>query len=78
MRDLTLKLTMLLTLTLAARASEIDFLHIKYLVKYSSGYNFILKITLRHSKKLNLGILLNLIILKKTTISVFANILIYT
>ena len=37
---LTLKLTMLLALTAAARASEVCYLDIRYLVKHSSGYTF--------------------------------------
>ena len=39
-KSLTLKLTMLLVLTSAARAHEICFLDSKYLVKHSSGYTF--------------------------------------
>ena len=39
-KDLTLKLTMLLALTSATKASEIGFLDIRYLIKYSSGYTF--------------------------------------
>ena len=40
LEDLTLKLTMLLALTSAARASEIGFLDILYLIKHSPGYTF--------------------------------------
>jgi len=39
-RLLTLKLTMLLELTSAARAHEICFLDVRYLVKHSTGYTF--------------------------------------
>ena len=38
LKDLTLKLTMLLTLSSATRAFEICFLDINYLVRPSSGY----------------------------------------
>ena len=40
LKDLTLKLIMLLALTSAARASKIGFLDIRYLIKHSSGYTF--------------------------------------
>ena len=78
MKDLTLTLKMPLALTSAAGASEIGFVDIKYLVKHSSGYTFHFRKTTRHPKKLNIGILSNSAILKKTTICVSANRLIYT
>ena len=40
LKDLTLKLAMLLALTSVARASEIGFLNVRYLIKYSCGYTF--------------------------------------
>ena len=40
LKDLTIKLTMLLTLTSAARASEICYLDTRYLIKHNSGYIF--------------------------------------
>ena len=40
LKDLTLKLTMLLALTSAGRASDICYLDSKYLTKHSSGYIF--------------------------------------
>ena len=40
LKDLTLKLTMLLALTSAARVSEICYLDIRYLIKHNSGYIF--------------------------------------
>ena len=39
-KPLTLKLTMLLALTSAARAHEIAYLDIRYLVRHHSGYSF--------------------------------------
>ena len=40
LKDLTLKLAMLLALTSAARASEIKFLDILYLTEHSTDYTF--------------------------------------
>ena len=40
LKELTLKLTMLLALVSAVRASEISFLDIQYLVKHLTGYIF--------------------------------------
>ena len=47
----TMKLTVLLALTLAARASEIAFLDIRYLIKHSSGYTFHLGKNTKTSKR---------------------------
>ena len=51
LKDLTLKLTMLLALTSAARASEICYLDTRYLIKHNSGYIFQFGKTTKTSKK---------------------------
>ena len=50
-KDLTLKSTMLVALTLAVRASEIGFLDIRYLIKHSSGYTFHFRKNTQTSKR---------------------------
>ena len=74
LKAINLKLTMLLALTSAARALEIAFLDIKDLDKHSYGYTFHFAKSTKTSKKLNLGILSNFILLKKTTICVYQHV----
>ena len=50
-KDLTLKSTMLVALTLAVRASKIGFLDIRYLIKHSSGYTFHFRKNTQTSKR---------------------------
>ena len=50
-KDLTLKLTMLVALTSAVRASEIGFLDIRYLINHSSGYTFHFRKNTQTSKR---------------------------
>ena len=50
-KDLTLKSTMLVALTLAVRASEIGVLDIRYLIKHSSGYTFHFRKNTQTSKR---------------------------
>ena len=74
----TQKLTMLLTLTSAARALEIGVLSIMDLDKHSCGYIFHFgKKTPKISRKLNLRILSNFILSKKTTICVCQHVDLY-
>ena len=51
LKDLTLKLAMLLALTPAAKASEICFLDTRYLIKHNSGYIFHFGKNTKTSKK---------------------------
>ena len=50
-KDLTLKLTTLVALTSAVRASEIGFLDIQYLINHSSGYTFHFRKNTQTSKR---------------------------
>ena len=51
LKDLTLKLTVLLALTSATRASEICYLDVRYLIEHNSGYNFHFGKSTKTSKK---------------------------
>ena len=51
LKDLTLKLTMLLALTSAARRSELGFLDIQFLIKHLSGYTFHFRKNTKTSKR---------------------------
>ena len=72
------KLTILLSLTSAARASEIVSLDIRYLISILLVILFILERMQKYPRDLNLAIQSSFIFLKKIKVSVSANVTIYT